>query len=61
MEIGYLGDVTMLKARIAPDAPLLEVSLSNRDRLDRPPVAVGDAVWLSIEPRAPVLLGDDAA
>jgi putrescine transport system ATP-binding protein len=61
VEIGYLGDVTMLKARIAPDAPLLEVSLSNRDRLDRPPVAVGDAVWLSIEPRAPVLLGDDAA
>ena len=59
VEIGYLGDVTMLKARVAPDAPPVEVALANRDRAPQSSFALGDDVWLGWGQGAGVLLAEE--
>jgi putrescine transport system ATP-binding protein len=59
-EIGYLGDFTMLKARVPGRAAPIEVALANRDRRLRQPYAPGETVWMSWSADAAVLLGEDA-
>jgi putrescine transport system ATP-binding protein len=43
-EIGYRGDVSLVKVRLA-DRSLMKVSVANSG--GRPPFAMGDAVWVS--------------
>jgi putrescine transport system ATP-binding protein len=43
-EIGYRGDVSLVKVRLA-DRSLMKVSVANT--AGRPPFAMGDAVWVS--------------
>jgi len=52
-EIGYRGDVSLYKVRLA-DRSLMKVAVANSG--GRPPFAVDDLVWLSWPPDAGVLL-----
>jgi putrescine transport system ATP-binding protein len=52
-EIGYRGDVSLYKLRLA-DRSLMKVALANSG--GRPPFAVDDRVWVSWTPEAGVLL-----
>jgi len=52
-EIGYRGDVSIYKVRLA-DTSLMQVALANST--GRPPFAVGDAVWVTWPAEAGVVL-----
>jgi len=54
-EMGYRGDVSIYKVRLADSSPM-QVALANS--AGRPPFAVGDAVWLSWPAEAGVVLRD---
>jgi putrescine transport system ATP-binding protein len=54
-EIGYRGDVSLYKVRMA-DRSLIKVALANAGR--RPPFAINDLVWVSWPPDAGVMLRD---
>jgi putrescine transport system ATP-binding protein len=54
-EIGYRGDVSLYKVRLA-DRSLMKVAVANS--AGRPPVAVNDLVWVSWPPEAGVLLSE---
>jgi putrescine transport system ATP-binding protein len=54
-EIGYRGDVSLYKVRMA-DRSLIKVALANAG--GRPPFAIDDLVWVSWPPDAGVLLRD---
>ena len=54
-EIGYRGDVSLYKVRMA-DRSLIKVALANAG--GRPPFAINDLVWVSWPPDAGVLLRD---
>jgi putrescine transport system ATP-binding protein len=54
-EIGYRGDVSLYKVRMA-DRSLIKVALANAG--GRPPFAINDLVWVSWPPDAGVMLRD---
>jgi putrescine transport system ATP-binding protein len=54
-EIGYRGDVSLYKVRMA-DRSLIKVALANAG--GRPPFAINDLVWVSWPPDAGVVLRD---
>jgi len=54
-EIGYRGDVSLYKVRLA-DRSLIKVALANAS--GRPPFALNDLVWVSWPPDAGVMLRD---
>lgn len=54
-EIGYRGDVSLYKVRLA-DRSLIKVALANAG--GRPPFAINDLVWVFWPPDAGVLLKD---
>jgi putrescine transport system ATP-binding protein len=54
-EIGYRGDVSIYKVRLA-DRSLMKVALANPDARGKAAFAVKDLVWLSWPPDAGVLL-----
>ena len=54
-EIGYRGDVSFYKVRMA-DRSLIKVALANSG--GRPPFAINDLVWVSWPPDAGVMLRD---
>jgi putrescine transport system ATP-binding protein len=56
-DIGYLGDMTMVQVMIGgDDGQLLKVSLTNRSRRIERPFAWEDAVWLSWDVEAGLVL-----
>jgi len=54
-EIGYRGDVSLYKVRMA-DRSLIKVALANSG--GRPPFAINDLVWVSWPPDAGIMLRD---
>jgi putrescine transport system ATP-binding protein len=54
-DIGYLGDLTMVQVRIA-DGSILRASFANRTRRFERQIGWGDAVWLSWDIEAGILL-----
>jgi putrescine transport system ATP-binding protein len=54
-EIGYRGDVSIYKVRLA-DRSLMKAAIANVSPRNKPGYAVGDAVWLSWSPDAGVLV-----
>jgi putrescine transport system ATP-binding protein len=54
-EIGYRGDVSLYKIRLA-DRSLMKVALANTAARGKPAFAVKDLVWLSWPPDAGILL-----
>jgi len=54
-EIGYRGDVSIYKVRLA-DRSLMKVALANAN--GRPPFALNDLVWVCWQPDAGVILRD---
>jgi putrescine transport system ATP-binding protein len=55
-DIGYLGDLTMVQVKIA-DGTILRASFANRTRRFERQIGWGDAVWLSWDIEAGILLG----
>ena len=56
-DIGYLGDMTMVQVMVGgDDGQLLKVSLTNRSRRIERPFAWEDAVWLSWDVEAGLVL-----
>jgi putrescine transport system ATP-binding protein len=56
-EVGYRGDVSLYKVRLA-DRSLMKVALANTSARGKAQFAVKDVVWLSWPPEAGVLLTD---
>ena len=54
-EIGYRGDLSIYKVRLA-DRSLMKVALANS--AGRPPFALDDLVWVAWQPDAGVVLKD---
>ena len=54
-EIGYRGEMSAYKVRIA-DGSLIKVSIANVNARGRAPFAEGSAVWLSWPPEAGIIL-----
>jgi putrescine transport system ATP-binding protein len=54
-EVGYLGDMSVYKV-CATDGVVLKATVPNLTRVRARPIGHGDAVWLSWEPDAAVLL-----
>jgi len=54
-DIGYLGDWTVYRVKLAT-GPMLRVSQANRRRVVEQPVGRGDRVWLDWEQDAGIVL-----
>ena len=54
-EIGYRGDVSLYKVRLA-DQSMMKVARANTSPRGQPPFAVGDTVWISWPPEAGAVL-----
>lgn len=55
IDIGYLGDMSIYKVRLA-DGATLKAAVTNIVRLAERPIAWEDRVWVSFAPEAAVLL-----
>ena len=55
-DIGYLGDTTMIQVRLDRGGGLIKVALANRTRRNARPFAWEDAVWLSWDIEAGMVL-----
>jgi putrescine transport system ATP-binding protein len=55
VEIGYLGDASIYKVRLA-DGQTVRATVANTGRRSEPVIAVKDTAWLSFSPEAAIVL-----